>query len=496
MTYLSTIWWYFDFPGGKEDYYRVTSFPYLWVCGDMRFFETFVLLLMILLGLSLCPVTGEVRVTTPESFLMQDSAISPDLQAEFTAAPTSGRAPLMVQFYDLSKGNPVSWNWDFGDGGVSRNDNPIHTYTQGGEYSVQLLVYDQDGRSDTVEKEHYITARPVPLDANFTATPPSGPVPLTVQFTDRSTGAMVWLWNFGDGSRESMLPDPSHTFQVSDTYKVVLKAGNQLGETDIHEQEIIVSSSEQVTAAFIATPTSGPVPLTVQFMDQSTGNVISWLWDFGDGTVDSTRNPVHTYRERGIYPVTLTVSSAGKSTDTKQKEDYITVTYSPVSGSILLSPGWNFVSVPRMLVSGKDTAEIFQHIDAGGHSAFQYAPALGGWIPLVKSSPLRPFEAYWIYSVQKAVVPLSFDPIFGQVSSRTLQKGWNAAGFICLNPVDAKTALLSVKDTWQNCIGFNPELQRYDEMIFKGINENTSIYPYRGYWVYLSAEGVLSGSFS
>ena len=307
---------------------------------------------------------------------------------------------------------------------------------------------------------------------------------------------MVWLWNFGDGSIESMLPNPSHTFMEPGVYPVVLKASNELGETEIHKEEINVSSSEKIEADFIGSPESGPAPLTVHFTDKSTGYVASWLWNFGDGSTDTARDPVHTFIKQGVYPVTLTISSANGNSDSEVKNDYISVTKSPVSGSILLSPGWNFISVPGLLASGKDTAVIFEHIDFDGHSAFQYNQALGGWIPLNRYSPVTPLEAYWIYSKKNDEVPLCFYPVIGQIPSRILGKGWNAVGFIGFIPVEAKQALSSVKDTWQNCIGFNRKLQRYDQMIYKGGNDNTPVCPYGGYWVYMSGEGILSGTVS
>ena len=462
----------------------------------MHLVHIFVLLLVFITGVSLSVVTGEVQIITPESISIPDNGSPGGLQAEFSGAPTSGRTPLLVLFTDLTKGNPSRWVWDFGDGNSAFSENPIHSYDLRGTYTVRLTVYSQDGESNTVVKKDYITARPVFLEANFTAEPASGRAPLTVQFTDRSVGAVVWLWNFGDGSIESMLPNPSHTFIEPGVYPVVLKVSNELGETEIHKQEITVSSDEKPEAGFIGSPTSGAAPLTVQFTDQSRGTVAAWLWNFGDGCTDTSRNPLHTYLKSGIYPVNLTVSSENGNSDSELKMNYISVTDSPVSGSILLSPGWNFVSVPAILASGKDTAEIFLDVDADGHSAFQYNPVSGGWIPLTRYTPIRPLEAYWIYSKKNDMIPLSFTYVTGQVPSRKLVKGWNAVGFSGLNPVEARQALSSVRDTWQNCIGFNRELQRYNEMIFKGVNDNTRVQPYGGYWVYMSAEGVLSGSVS
>ena len=85
-----------------------------------------------------------------------------------------------------------------------------------------------------------------------------------------------------------------------------------------------VSESEPPGADFTADLTSGPVPLTVNFTDQSTGDITSWSWDFGNGSTSTMQNPSHTYTEPGTYTVSLTVTGPGGS-DTETKTYYIEV---------------------------------------------------------------------------------------------------------------------------------------------------------------------------
>lgn len=80
-----------------------------------------------------------------------------------------------------------------------------------------------------------------------------------------------------------------------------------------------------LTADFTATPTAGDVPLTVQFTDQSVGEITSWQWDFGDDSTDATQSPAHTYNTSGTFTVSLTVTGSDKS-NTKTMENYISVT--------------------------------------------------------------------------------------------------------------------------------------------------------------------------
>jgi PKD repeat protein len=77
------------------------------------------------------------------------------LTADFTASPTSGTAPLAVSFTDVSTGAPTSWSWNFGDGNTSTQQNPTHTYSTAGTYSVSLTVSNATG-SATASKTNYI----------------------------------------------------------------------------------------------------------------------------------------------------------------------------------------------------------------------------------------------------------------------------------------------------------------------------------------------------
>jgi PKD repeat protein len=86
-----------------------------------------------------------------------------------------------------------------------------------------------------------------------------------------------------------------------------------------------VSAVSVPEAAFVSNATDGTVPMTVQFIDESTNSPTSWLWSFGDGSTSAIKNPTHTYTTAGTYTVTLTATnSAGSSTVTES--GYITAT--------------------------------------------------------------------------------------------------------------------------------------------------------------------------
>jgi PKD repeat protein len=79
--------------------------------------------------------------------------------ANFSADKTTGTSPLRVNFTDLSKNNATSWNWTFGDGGISETRNPVHIYTSAGNYTVSLTV-SNDAGDDTDTKTDYIIVYP------------------------------------------------------------------------------------------------------------------------------------------------------------------------------------------------------------------------------------------------------------------------------------------------------------------------------------------------
>jgi PKD repeat protein len=247
--------------------------------------------------------------------------------ADFTANTTSGNVPLAVAFTDTSSGSPTSWNWTFGDGAVSSEQNPVHVYTNTGTYTVSLEVTNPDG-SNTTTKTEYITVAEniLPPVANFTGKPTCGKAPLTVRFNDTSTGSPTsWFWDFGDGTNATG-QNPTHTYMQAGKYTVSLTATNAGGSnTSTKKDYITVSGSVKPPVAnFYAKPTSGKAPLSVKFTDASYGFPTSWYWDFGDGSNSTERNPVYVYTIPGKYTISLTVTNAGGS-DTKTKYEYITV---------------------------------------------------------------------------------------------------------------------------------------------------------------------------
>lgn len=227
--------------------------------------------------------------------------------ANFDALYSYNTVPTVVTFRDHSTGTtPMTYLWEFGDGAQSTEQNPMHTYIRKGVYTIKLTVTNYYGSSSET-KTDYIAIGLAP-NAGFTGEPTTGNAPLTVAFTDRSSGYPVtWNWNFGDGQASSDR-NPAHTYWASGEYTVSLTVTNEYGSTTA-QKDYYVHVMPALKSKFSADPKSGTAPLVVKFNDLSTGSPEAWIWDFGDGSsvTNPNPNPVHTFTRGGAFDVTLTV---------------------------------------------------------------------------------------------------------------------------------------------------------------------------------------------
>ena len=151
---------------------------------------------------------------------------------------------------------------------------------------------------------------PIP-NAQFTANPVLGIVPLMVSFTDLSTGSPDnWTWDFGDGNT-SYEQNPVYVYTSPGSYTVRLVASNTAGSNSETKSYYIMANPafHPPGAAWDVVPPTTTQPTTVEFIDRSSGPPISWSWNFGDGGTSTLQNPVHTYSGPGVYLVSLNVSN-------------------------------------------------------------------------------------------------------------------------------------------------------------------------------------------
>ncbi|HPN46067.1 MAG TPA: PKD domain-containing protein, partial [bacterium] len=233
--------------------------------------------------------------------------------------------PLTLNFHDNSTGIITSWQWDFGDGDFSTEQNPSHTFVKTDTFTVILLVQGPGGSSSKSQNIIVTGGQPI---AEFEADSTTGVRPFSAQFYDRSSGIISSrAWDFGDGGTSNE-QHPVHVYTTADTFTVTLTVTGPGGSDAMTKIDYIIVKEAPPVSAFAANFTSGIRPLTVAFADSSKGVITSRVWDFGDGVQSSDTNPIHTYTTADTFSVTLTVTGPGGS-DTEIKTGYIIVREQP-----------------------------------------------------------------------------------------------------------------------------------------------------------------------
>ncbi|MBL7924791.1 MAG: PKD domain-containing protein [Bacteroidia bacterium] len=281
---------------------------------------------------------------------------------EIFAAPSpqptagSGCVGTYIPLMDTSSGagnNIVSWDWNFGNGNTGTQANESALYTVAGTYTVTLTTTNANGCRATATTNVIISPLP---NAGFT----SGTACLNspVQFTNTSSisggGTLSgYSWDFGDGSGSSASANPAYTYSQPGTYTVTLIAFSNDGCTDTISGQIIVNPLP--VAQFSDMNGQGCGPILVQFTDSSfisSGNVVSWSWDFGDGGTSSAQHPSHVYVNSGNYPVTLTVVSDSGCIGTMTMNNAVTVYPGPDAEfeadpalQNILNPNFDFINL-------------------------------------------------------------------------------------------------------------------------------------------------------
>ncbi len=234
---------------------------------------------------------------------------------DFTASKTAAcKAPFTVQFNNTTIGGK-SFVWLFGDNSSSTLPNPIHTYNQNGNYDVKLIVTNAGGCTDTLTKTQFISIQPASI--NITNIPVSGCTPVVfkpVYVINSVVPITGYNWDFGDGSI-SASPNPSHIYNATGNYTVKLTYTTADGCTETIDYPNAVRAGQKPAANFTANPTDACATTPIQFFDKSLGNITEWLWQFGDGTADTIRNPTHLYNDTGYFNIRLIAGNNG-CTDT------------------------------------------------------------------------------------------------------------------------------------------------------------------------------------
>jgi PKD repeat protein len=254
-------------------------------------------------------------------------------------SPQNVCANALATFTDNSTHSPgdpiITWNWDFDNGDNSTLPSPTTTYLTDGIYNVTLSISTANCASSDVLP---LNVEPIPT-AGFTQDIFNGCPDLDVNFTNSSTGAVSYLWNFGNGDIDSTF-NSNNTFQNSSTadtiYDVSLIAYTTFGCTDTAIGNVNVFYN--VNSSFTHDGLPGCAPLDVNFTNFSTtGQTYEWL--FGDGATDNTYNTSNQYINLTQfitnYQIDLIVTSPNGCADTSSQNI-----------SVYPLPDFSFTTVP------------------------------------------------------------------------------------------------------------------------------------------------------
>jgi len=250
--------------------------------------------------------------------------------ADFLCYPESPSVNEAATFDASASYDPngiiAAYLWDFGDGAtelVFLEPTITHQYTSPGTYVVTLTVTDQDGDEDTTSKTTTVRSKPY---ANFTWSPPIPQIGEVVTFDASAStpngGTIVsYEWDFGDGNIAVVInPIITHSYEASGGHIVVLNVTDSEGLSSIASNTLKIGQAP--AAYFTYTPEFPITGETITFDASDSydldGNIVSYVWNFGDGNITTVTTPIitHKYIEQGNYTVALTVTDYDGLTNT------------------------------------------------------------------------------------------------------------------------------------------------------------------------------------
>ena len=212
--------------------------------------------------------------------------------------------------------------WDFGDGtGTSALQNPTHVYSVGNTYTISLVSYDGNCSDTTTQT---VTVNPAPVVV-FSASATSACDSLTVTFTNNTTGATSYNWDFGDGFTSTDV-NPTHTYNVPGIYSVTLNG--ILGICISSQTSVNMISIYETPHATVTASSQFLCPNDcINFTSTSSGSPTNWAWNFpgASTSISSAENPLNIcYPTPGTYNVLLNVTN-GNCSSSQTLQGFIVV---------------------------------------------------------------------------------------------------------------------------------------------------------------------------
>ncbi|QSE98812.1 PKD domain-containing protein [Fulvivirga lutea] len=244
------------------------------------------------------------------------------VEAEFEIGETDSKcAPLLIDFTNNSK-NATQYHWDFGDGAFSSSVDPIHVYSDIGQFDVTIIASDDIGCSDTLIVKDAISSKgpnsKIVLSDSIVCHPDQ------ITFNDTSTVAVRWEWLFGDGNSSS-LKSPSHEYELPGVYDISLVSYDDNGCNQFTKFDSVVVIPTP-KASFEVDTYNQCLPVSIDITNKSSNlQNPTFKWLFGDDETSTLENPEHTYTKPGVYQIKMEVSNEGFCTDSFELSEKITV---------------------------------------------------------------------------------------------------------------------------------------------------------------------------
>lgn len=274
-------------------------------------------------------VEGPGGLTEKESVVF----VPPPLEAKFSWQPRDPHAGETVSLRDESTGDPTTWSWDIERVGKKSERHPEVVFPAEGEYAVTLTVEKNGRKPSSLTRTIKINPKRIKPDASFVATPRIFTVGTKIQLTashDHPGWTHDWIID-----RTNKLSGPKVEWTATRTGEVLVAHRVSTPEGTDEKTEILLGKAEIPLAKFSATPIKGAAPLQVRFKNESSGEIVAYEWDFGDGQTSTEKDPVHTYRLEGTaqkkFTPTLTVKN--RAGDTSKNTE-------PVMIEVYLPPPW------------------------------------------------------------------------------------------------------------------------------------------------------------
>lgn len=307
----------------------------------------------------------------------QQITVYPSPAPTFTVAPQGVCVGGEMTFTNTTPGISGS-QWDLGDGTSSTLTSPTHSYAGSGNFPVTLTVTSAlNGCTGSVTQNVNVSITPV---AAFAPDPGDGCIDLDVQFSNTSTGAGFYQWDFGDGNSSGLF-EPSHTYVQPGTYTVTMIAENVNGCADT-TSTMVVAHPLPVALFSLSAQQSCTSPVSIQTINASQG-AIGYQWDLGNGQGSLLNQPDITFDGPGTYYVRLIATNQYGCTDLHEEEFTVHPT-----------PEASFIALPQPACEGRPVE--FQNTSMNASAYHWY---FGDGSQALVDGPLHSYAVAGMYDV-------------------------------------------------------------------------------------------------